>query len=71
MEVAARLEGVQPYTIHGSPYLRAYFSHADDPETIHRAQLPAEAVADGLRPGDAITITYLLRTVMRIDRPAP
>ena len=67
MEVAGTLEGLQPYTIHSTQYFRVYFSHADDPETIHQCQLPFDAFDPSLKPGDPITITYLLKTVMRID----
>ena len=39
MNVEGTLEGIQRYTIHGGPYARLFFSHADDPETIIQAQL--------------------------------
>jgi hypothetical protein len=68
MEIAGILEGRQDYTIHGGPYVRLYFSHHDDPETIHQCQLPEEAVDSDLRVGDPIRITYLLKTVMEIRR---
>jgi hypothetical protein len=68
MEIEGRLEGVQSYAIHGTPYVRAFFSHLDDPETIHQCQLPFDAFDADLRPGDPITITYVLRTVMEIRK---
>ena len=68
MDVDGTLEGLQPYTIHGLPWFRVYFSRADDPETIHQAQLPDDALDQTLRPGDSIVITYLLKTVMQIRR---
>jgi hypothetical protein len=67
MDIDGTLEGVQAYTIHGAPYFRVYFSHADDPETIRQAQLPEEAMDSRLRPGMPIRITYLLKTVMKIE----
>ena len=70
MDVDGTLEGAQTFLIHGTTYFRLYFSHADDPETIHQAQLPGDAVDPGLKPGDPITITYLLKTVMKIERRA-
>jgi hypothetical protein len=36
----------------------------DDPETIQVAQLPSEAVDDGIDVGDTVRLTVLLRTVM-------
>jgi hypothetical protein len=71
MEIEGRLEGLQAYTIHGGPYFRVFFSHADDSETIHQAQLPAEAFDGELRPGDPIWIIYLLKTVMAIRSGTP
>ncbi|CAN5848688.1 hypothetical protein BH20CHL2_BH20CHL2_04900 [soil metagenome] len=68
MTVDGRLEGVQRYTIHGGPYARLFFSHADDPETIIQAQLPEESWDGNLEVGDRIVITYLLKTVMEIRR---
>lgn len=66
MNVEGKLEGVQRYTIHGGPYARLFFSHADDPETIIQAQLPEESWDGDLQVGDRIVITYLLKTVMEI-----
>jgi hypothetical protein len=72
MTVEGRLEGIRRYTIHGGPYAYLYFSHLDDPNTIHQAQLPEEAYDADLAVGDRIVITYLLRTVMEIRRaPGP
>ena len=71
MEVDGTLEGARAYTIHGGPYYQLYYSLPDDPETIHQCQLPADAVYEDPRPGDPITLTMLLQTVMRIDRREP
>jgi hypothetical protein len=68
MDVEGRLEGRQNYTIHGGPYARLFFTHKGDAETVHQAQLPIEAIDADLQVGDAIVITYLLRTVMEIRR---
>jgi hypothetical protein len=64
VEIAGTLEGLQPYTIHGSRYVRVYYSHADDPETILQCQLPEEAVDSALKPGDSVFINYLLKNVL-------
>jgi hypothetical protein len=68
MEIEGTLEGLQPYTIHGGQYLRVFYSLADDPETILQCQLPEEAVDATIKPGDPITINYLLKTVMGISQ---
>lgn len=71
MEVAGTLEGLRAYTIHGGAYYQLWYSLAGDPETIHQCQLPADAVYAEPHPGDAIIVTMLLQTVMRIDRRDP
>ena len=68
MEIEGTLEGLQPYSIHGTRYYRIFYSHTDAPEMILQAQLPFDAFDATLQPGDRISITYLLRTVMEIRR---
>ncbi|HYI25167.1 MAG TPA: hypothetical protein VD767_07145 [Thermomicrobiales bacterium] len=68
MEVEGRLEGKQQYLLHGQPYWRLFYTHADDPETIQQCQLAEHEVDPDLEVGDAIRITYLLRTVLEIRR---
>ena len=68
MEVEAKVEGMQRIAIHGSPYVRLYFSLADDPETVQVAQLPSEAIDDGIKVGETVRLTMLLRTVMEARR---
>lgn len=66
MEIDGRLEGIQPYTIHGTAYYRLFYVHLDDTEQILQCQLPFDAYDTALKPGSPIRITYLLRTVMEI-----
>jgi len=66
MDVAARLEGVQPYQIHSTLYYRVYFSLPDAPDQIQQCQLPFDAFDAELKPGDSIIVTMLMRTVMQI-----
>ena len=68
MEQPGTLEGVQRYAIHGSPYVRVFFTLEGDGETVVQAQLPVEAFDESLRPGDPITVTMLMRTVMAVAR---
>jgi hypothetical protein len=68
MEIDGRLEGLQPYAIHGMRYYRVFYSHADAPDDILRAQLPFDAVDERAKPGDPILITYLLKTVMAVAK---
>jgi hypothetical protein len=71
MEIEARIEGMQQIAIHGSPYVRVFYTTPDDPETIQHAQLPSEAVDDGIKVGDIVRLTMLLRTVMEARRISP
>ena len=72
MEIEATVEGLQRIAIHGSPYVRVYYSLDDDRETINQAQLPDEAVDADIRVGDRVRLTVLLRTVMDVRRlPTP
>ena len=68
MERDGRLEGMQAYEIHGTRYYRVYFSHPEQPDIIEQCQLPFDAIDAGLKPGDSIRVTYLLKTVMEIRR---
>lgn len=66
MEIEGTLEGLQAYVIHDTRYYRVFYSHTDAPDQILQCQLPFDALDPNLKPGDPITITYLLKTVMRI-----
>ena len=66
MEVEATVEGMQRIAIHGSPYVRFYYSLDDDREQILAAQLPDEAVDAEIKVGDRVRLTMLLRTVMEV-----
>lgn len=68
MDIEGRLEGRQDYTIHGEHYARIFYSLPDDPEQIEACQLPIDAFDADLKPGDAIRITFLLKTVMEIRK---
>jgi hypothetical protein len=68
MEVDARIEGLQRIAIHGSPYVRVYYSLPGDDETILNCQIPAEAMDDDIRVGDSVKLTMLLRTVMEVRK---
>jgi hypothetical protein len=59
---------MQRIAIHGSPYVRIFYSLDDDREMILQAQLPDEAVDAGIDVGDRVRLTVLLRTVMEVRR---
>lgn len=69
MDVEAVVEGMQRIAIHGSPYVRVYYSLPEDPETILSCQLPQEAVDADVTVGDRVRLTVLLRTIMEVRKP--
>jgi len=68
MEIEAVIEGLQRIAIHGSPYVRVFYSLDEDREKILPAQLPDEAIDAGIKVGDRVRLTMLLRTVMEVRR---
>jgi hypothetical protein len=70
MEIDALVEGIRRYRIHGEPYAVVYFSHLDDPETIHQAQLSADQLPDGLRVGERVRVLDLAGVVAEVRRQA-
>jgi hypothetical protein len=68
MEIEATIEGLQRIAIHGSPYVRVFFSLDENREQIVPAQLPDEAVDSGIKVGDRVRLTMLMRTVMEVRR---
>jgi hypothetical protein len=68
MEIEATIDGLQRIAIHGSPYVRVFFSLDENREQIVPAQLPDEAVDSGIKVGDRVRLTMLMRTVMEVRR---
>jgi hypothetical protein len=66
VEIEAVVEGLQRILIHGSGYVRLFYSLDDDRERIMQAQLPEEAVDAGIKVGDRVRLTMVLRTVMEV-----
>jgi hypothetical protein len=68
VEIHARVEGLRPFLIHGEQYTNVYFSHADDPDTIHQARLGSLDLPDGLKVGDHIIVYAVLGIVAEIRK---
>jgi len=68
MEIQARIEGIRPYLIHGERYAQIYYSHLDDPDTIHQAQLGYADLPADLKVGDEVTIYSVLGIVAEVRR---
>lgn len=68
MEIQARVEGLRPFLIHSEQYTTVYFSHLDDPDTIHQARLGSMDLPEGLKVGDQIIVFSLLGVVAEIRK---
>jgi hypothetical protein len=68
VETQARVEGLRPFLIHSEQYTVVYYSHLDDPDTIHQARLGSPDLPDGLKVGDQIVIYSVLGVVAEIRK---
>jgi hypothetical protein len=68
MDVDARVEGLRPFLLHGQAWVQVYFSHRDDPETIHSERFARDSLPAELKVGDEIGVFYLLGAVASIRR---
>lgn len=68
MEVEGRLEGLQPFAIHDTKYFRVFYSFLDQPDQILECRLPFDAIDEGLKPGDPVVLTMLMKTVMEVRK---
>ncbi len=68
MDVSARVEGIRPFLLHGEPWVHLYFSHLDDPETIHGERFRRDSLPADLKVGDEISVFYLLGAVASVAR---
>ena len=63
------LRKVQPISVHGQVSWDVYFSDPDDPEgPVQMARVGPEDVDRHLKPGDRITLEYLLGSVISVTR---
>lgn len=68
METRATIEGLRPFLIHSEHYTQIYYSHPDDPDTIHQARLGSADLPEGLKVGDSVVIFSLMGIVAEIRR---
>ena len=64
----AVLHQVNLIDIHGTRFYDITFSHTDTPDQPHRARIGVEDAYPDPRPGDAISVTYLMNVVTGIAR---
>lgn len=66
METLARVEGLRPFLIHSERYTQIYYSHLDDPDTIHQARLGTPDLPEGVKVGDTIVVYSVMGIVAEI-----
>lgn len=59
----AILAAVEPYTIHGTPYVRIIYATKDEPDTMREGRVAAEGIYRGAAPGDRVRIRVLLGVI--------
>jgi hypothetical protein len=64
----AVLHQVNLIDIHGTRFYDIIFSHTDTPDQLRRARIGVEDAYPDPRPGDAISVTYLMNVVTGIAR---
>jgi hypothetical protein len=64
----AVLHQVNLIDIHGTRFYDITFSHTDTPDQPRRARIGVEDAYPNPRPGDAISVTYLMNVVTGIAR---
>jgi hypothetical protein len=64
----AVLHQVNLIDIHGTRFYDITFSHTDTPDQPRRARIGVEDAYPDPRPGDAISVTYLMNVVTGIAR---
>lgn len=65
----AILKKVTPFDLHGERYYDLVYVFADDPgEEVMAARVAYDAIYDGPRAGDRVTLQFLLNMVTKVDR---
>lgn len=63
----ARLDEVQAVSIHGTILYDLVYTHEGEAQP-RRARIGAESVYAGPRPGDAISVSYLMNVATQVSR---
>lgn len=64
----AILAAVEPYNIHGTPYVRILYATKDAPDTMREGRVAAEGIYKGAAPGDRVTIRVLLGVIDEVTK---
>ncbi|MBK9713006.1 MAG: hypothetical protein IPO81_17105 [Kouleothrix sp.] len=64
----ATLRGVRMVDIHGTRFYDLEFTHDDAPGQLRSARIGVEDAYDNPRPGDAVSVSYLMNVVTGLTR---
>ena len=64
----AILAAVEPYTIHGTPYVRIVYALKDEPDTMREGRVAAEGIYKNAAPGDRVRIRVLLGVIDEVAK---
>jgi hypothetical protein len=64
----ARLRAVRVVDIHGTRFYDLEYTHDDAPEQVRAARIGCESAYEQPRPGDAVSVSYLMNVVTSIAR---
>ena len=67
-ERIATVAELEPYEVHGSRHVRVVLAFPD--QSFEQAQLGAESVPEGLRPGDPVIVRTAMNVVVALERAA-
>ena len=59
----AILAAVEPFNVHGTPFVRIAYATRDDPDRIVQARVGAEGIYRDAKPGDRVEIRILLGVI--------
>ena len=63
----ALIREVAPYTVHGQPHYRIFYSPAGEEGSVYEARLGSEALYEGIAEGDQVVLHIIMNMVTRIE----
>jgi hypothetical protein len=64
----AILAAVEPFSVHGTPFVRLAYATRDEPDRIVQTRVGAEALYPGAKPGDRVEIRMLLGVIDEVKK---
>jgi hypothetical protein len=64
----AILAAVEPFNVHGTPFVRIAYASRDEPDRVVQARVGAEGIYKGAKPGDRVEIRILLGVIDEVTK---